>query len=212
MRGTALIATVLFWGLIGVMHPQVSYAQFTPSTGGGQIQFGQFYNVFSGITAINANLEFGTLIAGESKSVNLGSDEEAVFLVEGLPFLDVIITITGDALTGPNTGFLYLDGNASCAEDSCRIQVMFGYAFDNSGSPNYDANLAHPFTVSPILFPIRRRAMGTPPGPPPTPQITDVALPDPVSSYLFIYGTISSNTSNLVGSYQSTLNIEVVYN
>lgn len=212
MRGAALIATVLFLGLIGVMHPQASYAQFTPSTGGGQIQFGQFYNVFSGITAISPDLEFGTLVAGDMKEIELGSGDDAIFEIEGLPFLDVIITITGSSLTGPNTGFLFLDGDTNCSDNTCRIPVTYGFAFDNSGAGVPDAMAAQEFTINPVLYPMRRRAAGAPPGPPPTPQITGVNLPDAVSSYLFIFGTIQSNANNLIGAYEATVNIEVVYN
>lgn len=198
-------------GMLALM-PLRLYAQFTPSTGGGQIQFGQYYSVTSGITAINPDLLFGNIIAGDFKEIELGSGDDAVFEIEGLPFLDVIIAVTGSSLTGPNSGFLYLDGDTNCSDNTCRIPITYGYAFDNSGSTVPDALVANEFTINPVLYPMRRRAAGAPPGPPPTPDIAGVNLPSTVFSYLFIYGTLNSNAVNVVGSYEATLQIEVVYN
>lgn len=195
-----------------MLVPRYGFSQFTPSTGGGQINFGQYYTSTSGITAINPDLLFGTLVAGDTKAVELGSGDDAIFEIEGLPFLDVIITITGPSLNGPNTGFLFLDGDTNCTDNECRIPITYGFAFDNSGSAVPDALAANEFTINPVLYPMRGRALGAPPGPPPTPEINGVNLPAEISAYLFIYGTLFGNPGNEQGSYEATLNIEVVYN
>jgi|GEM_PF-3882794 len=205
MRSTILFMVIVFsW-------PWAMQAQFTPNPSGPDINFGQYYSTSAAITAINADLLFGNIIAGDTKEIEINSGDEAIFEIEGLPFLDVIIEITGAGLT-VNEGFLYLDGDAACTDVECRIPVTYGFAFDNSGGTMPDATQAVDFTINPVLYPMTRRTAGAPPGPPPTPEIAGVNLPAAVSTFLFIYGTITSNAANDIGAYESTLTIEVTYN
>ncbi|MCC5926768.1 MAG: hypothetical protein JJU41_09445 [Bacteroidetes bacterium] len=210
--------TILFClsvcGMLALM-PLGVYAQFTPSTGGGQIQFGQFYSIEAGIHHTGQNeLLFGNVIAGDIKTIEIDSPDAAIFEIKGLPFLDVIIEISGvgHALAG-NVGSLFLDGDTDCSSTNCQMPVTYEFAFDNSGGITADDAVANPFTINRVIFPMQRRALGAPPGPPPTPEITGVdLLPEVVSTFLFIYGTIQSNSNNIPGEYAATLRIEVIYN
>ncbi|KPP95969.1 MAG: hypothetical protein HLUCCA01_06890 [Bacteroidetes bacterium HLUCCA01] len=206
MRSTILFMVIVFsW-------PWAMQAQFTPNPSGPDINFGQYYSTSATITAINPDLLFGPVIAGQPpKEVEIDSGDAAILEIEGLPFLDVIIEITGAGLT-INNGFLYLDGDAACTTVDCRIPVTYGFAFDNSGGTMPDATQAVDFTINPVLYPMTRRTAGAPPGPPPTPEIAGVNLPAAVSTFLFIYGTITSDPANQAGAYESTLTIEVTYN
>jgi hypothetical protein len=211
MRRTALLL-----GLV-IAVPMVLSAQFERNA--SDIRFGTFYsnsffNSTTSIDAINPDLLFGEIIAGETVTIDIDSPDAAIFEITGVPFLDVYIDIDIPGQTAPNSGFLYLTGEdeATCTQNECRIAITYTFGFDNSGGTSPDALQAQIFTINPAVFPVRRRTAGGPPGPPPTPEIQGASLPGSVPSFLFIYGTIQSFAVNTVGSYSATLNIEISYN
>jgi hypothetical protein len=172
-----------------------------------QIDFGDYYDSATLSSQVLQHLNFGTMIEGDTRSRELGSFDEAVIEISGLPFLDIMITFTP-------ISFLYLDGDDSCDNSSCRISLLLNYVYTNNGmadfAPGYDIE-AIPFLMSTARFPILRRVSG-PPGPPPLPSIAGVSLPDPENAYIYIFGDITNTTGALLGSYRNTLTVSIVYN
>jgi hypothetical protein len=151
---------------------------------------------------------FRTLIAGDTKDLHLGSNDEGVIEISGLPFLDVMVTV-------PPVNFLYLGGDDSCVSASCRIAVTFNFHYTNRGEtdfqPGYD-NSARPFSIGGMArFQILERVSG-PPGPPPTPTITGVSLPAAQQAYIYVSGSITNSTGADIGSYSNTITVTISYN
>jgi hypothetical protein len=176
--------------------------------GYAQINFGQFYDSNTLSTQVLQNLSYGTIIVGDTKDVDLGSNDEGVIEISGLPFLDVMVTV-------PPIDFLYLDGDDSCLSASCRIAVTINFHYTNRGEtdfqPGYESS-ARPFSIGGMArFQIRERVSG-PPGPPPTPTITGVSLPAAQQAYIYVSGSITNSTGAGIGSYSNTVIVTISYN
>ncbi|MCH8496437.1 MAG: hypothetical protein LAT57_12510 [Balneolales bacterium] len=173
-----------------------------------QIEFGQYYDGNTLSAQVIQHLDFGGVISGDidPKLRELGSGLEGVIEIEGIPFLDVVVTIT-------EINKLYLDGDITCSESSCEMDVMLQYAYTNTGimdfAPNYE-NVAIQFIGNMARFPIIRRQSG-PPGPPPTPNINGVALPPLQKAYIYIYGQASATLGTDAGAYGNTLTVTIEY-
>jgi hypothetical protein len=175
---------------------------------GQEINFGQFYDSNTLSVEKLEDLNFGTIVVGDTKDIELGSNDEGLIRVSGLPFLDVMITVTPIL-------YLFLDGDDTCETASCRIPISMSYFYTNRGEidfqPGYELT-AKPFAIGDMArFQIRERISG-PPGPPPTPTITGVALPDPQDAFIYSTGSITNSSSVTPGSYSNTLVFTISYN
>jgi hypothetical protein len=173
-----------------------------------QIDFGQFYDPTTLSFFVIQNLDFGPIIAGdtEPKKRLLGSGLEGVIEIEGLPFLDVIVTIQ-------EISNLPQDIVAPCTDPECFVNVTINYAYTNTGigefEPGYE-NIAIPFTGNMARFQIVRRLVG-PPGPPPPPAITGVSLPPLQKAFIYIFGEASADVGAPAGPYKNDLVVTIEY-
>lgn len=175
-----------------------------------EINFGVDYFQYSiSIYQENAGtLDFGTLLTNDGLvDIDLLSPDIAVFSIEGNKFLDVRVTVF-------SPGYIYLNGDTNCSDDTCRIPLQVFGAYANRGVDNVNQSII--MTGSPnnvtARFPIRYRG-NAPPGPPPTP-VYQGYQPDAAqfleTAYLYIYGNITVGVHN-VGSYSSDVNITLNY-
>ena len=171
-----------------------------------EINFGQFYDSSTLSTQVLQNLNFLTLITGDTKDIDLGSNDEGLIEISGLPFLDLMITV-------PPVNFLFLNGDETCVSSSCRIAITLNYSYTNRGEtdfqPGYEFS-AKPFISGLARFQVRERISG-PPGPPPVPSIAGVSLPPVEQAYVYVSGSITNSTGADVGSYSNTVTVSISY-
>lgn len=175
-----------------------------PTARAQEINFGNFYTGAAIALTVIRDLDFGTIVAGETKERAIGSGLEGVLELEGIPYLDVVVTIT-------NPGYVYLNGDGLCVLASCRIPVTLTTAFTNNGELVDQVGTAITFTGGTVRFPIRRRVSG-PPMPPPDPFLS-TQLPSYPSASAFIYigAQLVSSVSANAGDYSSVITVEVQY-
>lgn len=189
MKRLALIAVLL--GMMGAAQAQ-------------EINFGNFYTGAPIDLTVIRDLDFGTMVAGETKERAIGSGLEAVLELEGIPYLDVIVTIT-------SSGYVYLDGDDLCVLASCRIPVTLTTAFTNNNELVDQVGTAIIFTGGTARFPIRRRVSG-PPMPPPDPFLaTELPSYPSASAFIYIGAELVSSVSANAGDYSSVITVEVQY-
>ncbi len=167
-----------------------------------EINFGSYYSTTADLF-VERNLSFGNIVAGDTKTIAIGSGDEAALNIEAIRFLDIFITITTPA-------FVYLDGNDLCVSATCRSPITFTFAYNNTNTflDNMVGNTS--FGTSTVRIPMVRRGAG-PPKPPPTPEIALVSLPL-ANVFLYMGGQIVTSGSETAGSYSSTVTIEIIYN
>lgn len=167
-----------------------------------EIPFGSYYTGAPISLFTIRDLDFGTIVAGDIKERTLGSGDEAVLELEGIPYLDVIVTITAP-------DYVYLDGDDLCVSPTCRIPLTVNYAYTNNLELTDQIGTAILFSTSTARFPIQRRVTG-PPMPPPDPFLGSVTYPS-AAAYIYIYGSLTSSISSSAGDYQSTITVTVEY-
>lgn len=167
-----------------------------------EIPFGSFYTGAPISLFTIRDLDFGTIVAGDTKERLLGSGDEAVIELEGIPYLDVIVTITAP-------DYVYLDGDDLCVLPACRLPLTLDYAYTNNLELVDQINTAINFSSGTARFPIQRRVTG-PPMPPPDPSITLVSFPSATSN-IYIFGSVVSIGGSTSGAYQSTITVNVEY-
>lgn len=172
-----------------------------------EIDFALFYDQTTLVVDVLNTVNFGTVIATEDKEILLGDGDEGVIEITGLPFLDVMVTITP-------IQYLFLNGNDTCVTNFCRIAVNLEFVYTNTGigyfAPGYDVN-SKPFILDTARFQILERTSG-PPGPPPVPTISGVSLPAAETAFIYIFGTITQTTNAIFGPYSNTVILNIVYN
>jgi hypothetical protein len=167
-----------------------------------EIPFGSFYTGAPISLFTIRDLDFGTIVAGDTKERQLGSGDEAVIELEGIPYLDVVVSVTAP-------DYVYLNGDDLCVLPACRLPLTLNYAFTNNLELVDQIGAAIPFPSGTARFPIQRRVTG-PPMPPPDPSITLVSFPS-ATSYIYIYGSVTSIIGSTSGDYQSTITVTVEY-
>jgi len=186
------------------IHYLVLLVWFIPTSGAlaQEINFGSFYTTTADLF-VERNLDFGTIIVGESQDVLIGSGDEAVLSIDGIRFLDIYVTVTAPA-------YLFLNGDDTCAAVTCRVPVTFEYAYNNTNT-SLDNTVGNTlFSSSTVRIPMIRRTVG-PPMPPPTPEVALSSLPK-VMAFIYIGGNLISTGSEVSGSYSNTVTIEIIYN
>ncbi len=175
-----------------------------------QINFGLYSE--EGITLtplVPDELDFGDRLSGEGFfSIDLEEEEAVVIEIEGVAYLDVVVT-----LTPPTNNFILLEGNEEyLGNDDRRIPLTVNMAYYNQGQKNIDIPTAKQQAVEVpghmATFQIRRRP-GGPPGPPPTPPHSKYTPPT-ATAYLFIYGDINVGDVN-AGPYSGVIDVHVQY-
>lgn len=167
-----------------------------------EIPFGSFYTGAPISVFTIRDLDFGTIVAGDTKARALGSGDEAVLELEGIPYLDVVVTINVP-------DYVYLDGDDLCVTADCRLPLTLNYAYTNNLELTDQVGTAIMFTTTTERFPIQRRVTG-PPMPPPDPFLGTVTYPS-AAAYIYIYGSITSIGSSTSGDYESTITVTVEY-
>jgi hypothetical protein len=172
---------------------------------GQEINFGDYYNYSATLTPIN-NLDFGVVV-NDSGVKTFGISESATIMLEGVKYLDVIVTITPENL----------QAQGSCT-GNCEIEFTLEASYANFGSDNIvnATQMAKIGDIATARFPILQRTNG-PPGPPPTPVHGD----NPVdiinnpniyeTAYIYIYGSINVPSLNASGLYVGTIEVRVEY-
>lgn len=174
---------------------------------GQEIPFGSYSSAYE-ITPLSTGqiLNFGTIVQNEGM-VSVPIEEATVVSVEGVRYLDITVDVQIDF------DFLFLNGNDSCVDSSCRIPFTLKAAYSNrSDAPN--VNQAILMTGSPGLlsarFPIRDRG-NTPPGPPPTPVYEGF---NPTiynkTAYIYLYGDLTVGNQN-AGPYSYDIDVTINY-
>jgi|AntRauTorckE6833_2_1112554.scaffolds.fasta_scaffold26347_2 hypothetical protein len=179
---------LLFFLVLGIKSP----AQ--------EINFGDFGNYAITVDAIPGNdeLSFGTVLSGEgARTINLGDNGMAVISINGVQYLDVIVTITKpNALTALDPG----------NNDEIPLTAL-NAAYTNTGMENFSQ--ATLISGLQALFPVRQRET-TPPGPPPRPP-TEGFTPPQSTAYIYLGGTI--DVGNIApGEYSGFIDVTVEYN
>ncbi len=169
-----------------------------------EIDFGDYYNYSFTLAELNplADLEFGTVVQSAGV-INIGLSEAKILTIEGVRYLDVLVTITADNNM--------VNDDVGCT-GSCTIPFTLQAAYANLGADNIGQ--ATPMTilsnVANAQFPILKRSSG-PAGPPPTPVYNGY---DPSvfneTAYLYVYGSINVGMVN-AGSYSSNITVSVSY-
>lgn len=167
-----------------------------------EIPFGSYYTGAPIDLFIIRDLDFGTIVAGDTKERALGSGDEAVLELEGIPHLDVIVTITAP-------DYVYLDGDDLCVDPACRLPLTLNYAYTNNLEMADQIGTAILFSTTTARFPIQRRVTG-PPMPPPDPYLENVTYPS-AAAYIYIYGSLTSIGTSTAGDYQSTITVAIEY-
>jgi len=175
----------------------------TTSAKSQEINFGSYYSYTASLIELNpaSSLEFGTLIQGLTP-ISIDLAEAKILAIEGVKYLDIIVTITATDLLNTDIG---------CSGD-CSIPFTLEAGYANLGSENIGQ--VTPMIVSSNIataqFPILRRTGGAP-GPPPTPVYEGF---DPSifneTAYIYIYGSLIVGSAN-AGSYEGTINVSVSY-
>lgn len=165
------------------------------------IDFSQYssYTVTIETEPGSETLQFGNVIQGQGETtVNLGdSPGMAVLGITGVPYLDVIVTVTKPSELLP------VDAGNS---DTIPFTTL-NAAYANNGSNDYlQANVINGLQAR---FPILAR-QSTPPGPPPTPPREGVGPPTE-TAFLYLWGTIDVGEVQ-AGEYTATINVSVEYN
>lgn len=173
-----------------------------PEVSAQEIPFGSFYTGAPISLFTIRDLDFGTIVAGDTKERQLGSGDEAVIELEGIPYLDVVVSIAAP-------DYVYLNGDDLCVVPACRLPLTLDYAYTNNLELVDQINTAVQFSSGTARFPIQRRVTG-PPMPPPDPSITIVSFPS-ATSYIYIYGTVASIVGSTSGDYSSTITVTVEY-
>jgi hypothetical protein len=186
---------VLFIGLICVATINL-YAQ--------NIDFGQ-YEGSSVTVSGERDLTFGDLFKGEVLNIALGSGLEGVISLNGIRYMDAFVEISPFPLD-----YLYLDGDDGCVSVTCRMALSVSTSYTNSGQLLDNVTGAIGFTGATARFPIRNRPPG-PPRPPPVPPHAGYTPPTS-TSYIYFYGSITSDSGNAAGSYWTTITVTVTYN
>lgn len=187
---------LIFFFILSILAIHRSSAQ--------EIDFGDYYNYSSTLAELNplSDLEFGTVVQGAGV-MSIGISEAKVLTIEGVRYLDVLVTITADNNL--------VNDDIGCV-GSCTIPFTLEAAFANLGADNIGQS--SPMTVlsnvASAQFPILKRTSG-PAGPPPTPVYTGY---DPTvfneTAYLYVYGSINVGMVN-AGSYSSNITVSVSY-
>jgi hypothetical protein len=167
-----------------------------------EIPFGSFYTGAPISLFTIRDLDFGTIVAGDTKERQLGSGDEAVIELEGIPYLDVVVSVTAP-------DYVYLNGDDLCVLPACRLPLTLNYAYTNNLELVDQIGGAIPFPSGTARFPIQRRVTG-PPMPPPDPSIALVSFPN-ATSYIYIHGSVTSIIGSTAGDYQSTITVTVEY-
>ena len=162
---------------------------------GQAIQFSLF--VSSALDATKQqDLNFDEIFSGAGNvQINLGDAGMGVFSITGNKEMDIIVTLSAPAVltnTGPST-------------DTIPFTLEFAYA--NQGADDiFDAIVG---TGGTARFPILRRAGGSPPGPPPTPENAGYTPAD-ATAYIYIYGSMTVGNVD-AGVYSGTVTLTVEY-
>lgn len=184
--------SVFFVTLIG-LHSEVK-AQ--------DIRFGEFYdsntlNIF--YDTEEGNLDFGIVFHNTTKEINIGDPEQGFIEIEGIAFLDVVVTFTIPS-------HLLLDGEPCTELDQCAMVLNLQKAYNNRTTIE-DINSAILISTPTVLFPLRPRVSGPPV--PPTPDSGQV-FPT-ATAYLYFFGSLSIGENQTAGDYSNTVEIEVSY-
>ncbi len=173
-----------------------------------QIDFSDYYDTPTLSSLALSHLNFGTIIVGDTPQIAFGSQNEGVIQITGLPFLDVMVTIT------PIT-VLYLGGDDTCTPlSTCSIPVTIDFNYTNNGFDDFEAGYelaAMPFIANFARFQVLGRQTG-PPRPPPPPNIDGVQLPAAREAYIYVSGSINDTIDAQPGSYSNTITINIAYN
>ncbi|WP_232803083.1 hypothetical protein [Gracilimonas amylolytica] len=173
-----------------------------------EIDFGDFSSKYTvSITELipAEDLSFGMVIQNEGlKTVDLL--DAKVLMIEGVKYLDVVVTITAD-------NYLYLNNDVSCnGSNSNCIPFTLQAAYANRGNNNTNQAVLMQVAsnVASAQFPILARG-NRPPGPPPTPVYEgyNPALFNE-TAYLYLYGSINVGNQN-AGSYSGQIQVTVTY-
>lgn len=172
-----------------------------------EIDFGTYSSVYSvTISPLSvSDLEFGTLINSEGM-VNIPLSSSKVLTVEGVRYLDVIVTVTAEQ-------YLLLDDDLACETNpSCRLEFTLNAAYANRGvnSTSQATVMTGTQLVQNGQFQIRKRG-NAPPGPPPTPVYEgyNPALFND-TAYLYIYGSVDVGDIDS-GAYSSDITVMISY-
>lgn len=171
---------------------------------GQEIDFGNYYDYTVTLSELNplSDLEFGTLFQNQG-TVNIDITEAKVLTLEGVRYLDVLVTITAD------NNMVNTDMGCS---GNCTIPFTLEAAYANLGADNTGQSTLMPVisNVANAQFPILKRTSGAP-GPPPTPVYEgyDPSLFNE-TAYLYIYGSITVGLVS-AGTYSSTITVSVSY-
>lgn len=165
-----------------------------------EVRFSDYDSYYLAVDALPGyeTLGFGQIITGSGAvSVNLGDPGMAILTLDGVTYLDVIVTITK-----PNA---LLPQDAGISDDIPLTNLEAAYA--NKGTDDYTQAIF--FNALQARFPILGR-QNLAPGPPPTPP--HEGFTPPVSTaYIYLWGTI--NVGNIAaGTYSNYIDITVEYN
>ncbi len=196
------------WSLRALFILSVISLSTTTILNAQEIDFGDFSSKYTvSITELipAEDLSFGMVIQNEGlKTVDLL--DAKVLMIEGVKYLDVVVTITAD-------NYLYLNNDVSCnGSNSNCIPFTLQAAYANRGNNNTNQAVLMQVAsnVASAQFPILARG-NRPPGPPPTPVYEgyNPALFNE-TAYLYLYGSINVGNQN-AGSYSGQIQVTVTY-
>lgn len=172
-----------------------------------QIDFGTYSSIYAvTISPLSmTDLEYGTLINSEGM-VDIPLASSKVLTIEGVRYLDVIVTVTAEQ-------YLLLNDDLGCETDpTCRLEFTLNAAYANRGvnSTSQATIMTGTQLVANGQFQIRKRG-NAPPGPPPTPVYEgyNPALYND-TAYLYIYGSVNVGDIDS-GSYSSNITVMISY-
>ncbi len=177
-----------------------------------EINFGSYSSAYSAsVMNVGASsLNFGTeYIFPGSPPRSIDINTGMAFQITGNKYLDVIVTIN------PGVGSAtHLENQSTCTVN-CTIPFTLYAAYSNQGANNTAQAVDVPLTdnLGTAQFQIRRRNIGAPPGPPPTPVYEgyNPALYED-DAYFYIYASLDDLSGPFTsGTYSTTLTINVTY-
>lgn len=155
---------------------------------------------------LNFNNQQRVLVVGDPTPVSIGLNDNPVVIYEIDAPIEYDLTIEFNAETG--LSYLGLDTGVT-------VPFQFRFAYNNTGefteAERRMSAVEVPDMFNVVTIPVRRRGLGGPPLPPPTPEHAGFVRPRG-KAYLYLYGVLGPIPTGIrAGNYSGDIQIQVSY-